>query len=166
MKTRSNLQLRLQLRRPYAALIVLKIWTWATTQAPFLQDDVLYLVNISADISILHDAQETASHQGNLFQNCTCSKMLNHYNRIVIGCFKDIFQSVNMNNLAEVLQALKDLNFMLPNRAPELAAHYNMPLEPWQISSEEVPNLVKAHLHCATTYNPEQSIRGRPHSQW
>ena len=56
--------------------------------------------------------------------------MLSHYNRIVIGCFKDIFQSVDTNNLAKVLQALKELNLMLANRVPELAAHYNIPLEP------------------------------------
>ena len=53
---------------------------------------------------------------------------------------------------------------MLANRAPELAAHYNMSLEPCQISAE-VPNLVRAHLHCNTVYNPEHSIRGRPHSR-
>ena len=94
------------------------------------EDDVLDLVNLSTDISIHHDAQDTASHQGNLFQNCTCNEMLNHYNRVVVGCFKDIFQSVNTNNLAEVLQALKELNFMLANRAPGLAAHYNMLLQP------------------------------------
>ena len=88
--------------------------------------------------------------------------MLTHYNRIVIGCFKDFFQSVNTNNLAEVLQALKELNFMLDNRALELAVHYNMTLEPCQISAEEVPNLLKAHLHHATGYNPKQNIRGRP----
>ena len=40
-----------------------------------------------------------------------------------------------------------------------------MMLEPHQISAEEVPDLVKAHLHHATAYNPEQSIRGRPHSR-
>ena len=129
------------------------------------EDYVLDLVNLSTDISICHDTQDTASHQGNLFQNCTCNEMSNHYNRVVIGCFKDTFQSVNMNNLAEVLQALKELNFMLANRAPELAAHYNMLLEPQQISAEEVPDLVKAHLHHATTYSPEYSIRGRPHSR-
>ena len=70
-----------------------------------------------------------------------------------------------MNNLAEVLQALKELNFVLANRAPELAVHYNMMLEPHQISAEEVPDLVKAHLYYATAYNPDQSIRGRPHSR-
>ena len=73
--------------------------------------------------------------------------MLSYYNRIVIGCFKDIFQSVDMNNLAEVLQALKELNIMLANRAPELAAHYNLPLEPQQMSAEDVPKFVKAYLH-------------------
>ena len=90
--------------------------------------------------------------------------MLTHYNRIVIGCFKDFFQSVNTNNLAEVLQALKELNFMLANRTPELAAHYNMVLELHQISAE-VPDPVKAHLHCNTAYNPEHSIRGIPCSR-
>ena len=94
------------------------------------EDNVSDLTNLSADVSIHHDAQDTASHQTNLFQNHTCNEMLSHYKRIVIGCFKDIFQSVNMNNLTEVLQALKELNFMLANRAPELAAHYSMPLEP------------------------------------
>ena len=51
---------------------------------------------------------------------------------------------------------------MLANRALELAAHYNMVLELHQICTEEVPDLVKAHLYHATTYNPEPSIRGRP----
>ena len=91
--------------------------------------------------------------------------MLTHYNRIVIGCFKDFFQSVDANNLAEVLQALKELNFVLANRAPELAAHYNMVLGLHHISAEEVPNLVKAHLYCNTAYNPEHSVRGRPCSR-
>ena len=54
---------------------------------------------------------------------------------------------------------------MLANRAPGLAAHYNMMLEPHQISAEEVPDLVKANLHCATAYNPKHSIRGRPCSR-
>ena len=53
---------------------------------------------------------------------------------------------------------------MLANRALELAAHYNMALEPCQISTE-VPDLVKAHLHCTTAYNPGHSIRGRSHSR-
>ena len=127
--------------------------------------DVSDLANLSADVSIHHDAQDTPSLQGGLFQNSTHNEMLTHYNRVVIGCFKEFFQSVNINNLVEVLQALKELNFVLANRAPGLAAHYNMTLEPCQISAEEVPDLVMAHLHHATAYNPEQSIRGRPHSR-
>ena len=90
--------------------------------------------------------------------------MLTHYNRIVIGSFKEFFQHVNTNNLAEILQALKELNFVLANRGPELASHYSMPLEPQQITGE-VPNLVRAHLNRTTAYNLEHSIRGRPHSR-
>ena len=75
------------------------------------------------------DVHETPALHGSLFQYSTHNEMLTHYNRIVIGCFKDFFQLVNTNNLAEVLHALKELNFMLVNRAPELAAHYNMVLE-------------------------------------
>ena len=52
---------------------------------------------------------------------------------------------------------------MLANRAPKLASHYNMPLEPHQITAEEVPDLVRAHLHHSSAYNPEHSVRGRPH---
>ena len=48
--------------------------------------------------------------------------MLTHYNRIVISCLKDFFQSIDTNNVAEVLQALKELNFVLANRVLELAA--------------------------------------------
>ena len=51
---------------------------------------------------------------------------------------------------------------MLANKAP---AHYNMPLEPQQISAEEVPNLIKAYLYCPMSYNLEQKIRGRPCSR-
>ena len=100
----------------------------------------------------------------NLFQDSVRNEMLTHYNRIVIGSFKEFFQSVNTNNLAEVLQAIKELSFMLANRTLELAAHYNMPLEACQITAE-VPDLVRAHLYCNPAYNPEHSIRGRPHSQ-
>ena len=42
---------------------------------------------------------------------CTHNKMLSHYNHILIGCFKDIFQHVDTNNLSAVLQALKLLLF-------------------------------------------------------
>ena len=88
--------------------------------------------------------------------------MLTHYNRIVISCFKDFFQSVNTNNLAEVLQVLKELNFMLANRAPELTAHYNIALEPCQMPAEEVHKLVKPHLHCNAAYNPEHRSNKPP----
>ena len=91
--------------------------------------------------------------------------MLSHYNHILIGCFIDIFQSVDTNNLAAVLQALKELNFMLANRAPELAAHYGMPLEPHQVSAEEVPDFVNAYLNRPTTCNIEHSSRGRPRTR-
>ena len=123
------------------------------------------LANLSTDISIHHNMHDTPSLHGGLFQNSRCNEMLTHYNRVVIGSFKDFFQSVDTNNLAAVLQPLKELNFVLANRAPELAVHYNMTLEPCQISTEEVPDLVKAHLHCATAYNPEHSIRGTPCSR-
>ena len=78
--------------------------------------DVSDLANLSTDVSIHHNVHDTPSLHGGLFQNSTCNKMLTHYNRVVIGCFKDFFQLVNMNNLAEVIQALKELNFLLANR--------------------------------------------------
>ena len=125
-------------------------------------------------VSDLADLSSSTAHQDvynnpslpeNLFQDSVRNIMLTHYNRIIIGCFKEFFRSINTNNLAEVLQALKELNLMLANRSPELAAHYNMALEPHQIIAEEVPDLVRAHLHCNTAYNLEHSIRGRPHSR-
>ena len=115
--------------------------------------------------AVHHETHDSLSQHENLFQNSVRNEMLTHYNRIVIGSFKEFFQSINTNNLAEVLQALKELNFVLANRAPELASHYNMPLEPQQITAEEVPDLVRTHLTCNTAYNPEHSIRGRPHSR-
>ena len=48
------------------------------------------------------------------------NKVLNHYNHIVVGCFKEIFQTVHTNNLPTILQVLKELNFILANRTPEL----------------------------------------------
>ena len=102
------------------------------------------LANFCTDESAHHDMHDAVLYQENMFPDCVRNKMLSHYNRIIIGSFKDIFQSVNTNNLAVVLQVLKELNLMLANRAPELAAHYNMPLEPQQISAEEVPDFVKA----------------------
>ena len=98
-----------------------------------------------------------------LYEDSIRNTMLTQYNRIVIGSFKEFFQSVDTNNLSEVLQALKELNFMLANRTLELACYYNMPLEPCQITTEEVPDLVRAHLHDSSAYNLEHSVRGRPH---
>ena len=41
-----------------------------------------------------------------------------------------------------------------------------MELEPRQITAEEVPDLVRAHLNQNTAvYNTEYSTRGRPHSR-
>ena len=94
------------------------------------EGNVSDLTNFCTHKSAHHNMQDAAPYQENLFPNHAQNEMLSPYNRIGIGCFKDIFQSVNMNNLAKILQALKELNFMLANRAPELAAHYNMPLEP------------------------------------
>ena len=51
---------------------------------------------------------------------------------------------------------------MLANRAPELASYYNMELEPRQITAEEVPDLVRAHLNQNKAYNTEYSARERP----
>ena len=68
-----------------------------------------------------------------------------------------------MNNLSEVLQALKELNFVLANRPPELAAHYGMPLEPQLVSAEEVPDLINVHLNRPTAYNMQHGSRGIPH---
>ena len=115
--------------------------------------------------AVHHESHHNPSPHKNLFPDSVRNEMLMHYNRIVIGSFKEFFQSVNTNNLAEVLQALKELNFILANRAPELAWHYNMELEPQQITAEEVPELVRAHLNCNTAYNLEDSIRGRPCSR-
>ena len=53
--------------------------------------DVSDLANLSTDISIHHNVHDTPSLHGGLFQNSTCNEMLTHYNRVVIGCFKDFF---------------------------------------------------------------------------
>ena len=115
--------------------------------------------------AVHHELHHNPSLHKNLFPDSVRNEMLMHYNRIVISSFKEFFQSINMNNVAEVLQGLKELNFVLANRAPELTLHYNTELEPQQITAEEVPKLVRAHLTHNTAYNPEHSIRGRPHSR-
>ena len=126
--------------------------------------DVSDLVDMSSN-AVHHETHNNLSIPENLFQDSVRNEMLTHYNRVVIGSFKEFFQSINMNNLAEVLQALKELNFGLANRAPELTLHYNMALEPCQITAEEIPDLVRVHLNHNTAYNLEQSIKGRPQSR-
>ena len=126
--------------------------------------DVSYFEHLSTN-AVHHESHHNPSPHENLFPDSARNKMLTHYNHIVIGSCKEFFQHVNMNNLAEVLKALRELNFILANRAPELASYYNMELEPRQITAEEVPNLVRAHLHQNTAYNPEHSARGRPCSR-
>ena len=114
--------------------------------------------------SVVHgNIHNNTSPHKTLYEDSIRNTMLTQYNRIVIGSFKEFFQSVDTYNLSEVLQVLKELNFMLANRVPELACYYNMPLEPCQITAEEVPDLVRAHLHHSSAYNPKHSIRGRPH---
>ena len=53
--------------------------------------DISDLANLSADVSIHHDACDTRSLHGGLFQNSTLNEILTHYNRVVIGCFMDFF---------------------------------------------------------------------------
>ena len=87
--------------------------------------------------------------------------MLSHYNHIVVGSFKEMFQAVDTNNLQGVLQTLKELNFILTNRSPELSAHYSFPLKPCQTSAEEVPDIVRTYLARPSTHLEDQSNRGR-----
>ena len=68
-----------------------------------------------------------------VFPNHTCNEILSHYNNILIGF-----------------------------SAPELSAHYGIPLEPQQVSAEEVPNFVNVYLNRPTTNSTEHSSRGRP----
>ena len=93
------------------------------------------------------------------------NEMFIHYNHILIGCFKDIFQAVDTNNMPAGLQALKELNFILANRAPELASNYGIPLEPQQVSAEEVPDFVSAYLNRPTANSTEHSSRGWPRTR-
>ena len=103
-------------------------------------EDNAFLSNIhnTSDLADLYantGAQHNMHNSGlfpteTVFPNHTCNEMPSHYNHILIGCFKDIFQSVDTNNLSAVLQALKELNFILANRAAELSAYYGIPLEP------------------------------------
>ena len=133
-----------------------------SAQIPFLRwmPPISLMLYTNIEQGNMHD--DISPHE-TVYEDSIRNTMLTQYNQIVIGSFKEFFQSVDMNNLSEVLQALKELNFVLANRAPELACYYNMPLEPHQITTEEVPDLVRAHLHHSSAYNPEHKVRGRPH---
>ena len=72
---------------------------------------------------------------------------------------------MDTNDLSAVLQALKELNFILANRAPELSAHYGFPLEPQQVSTEEVPDLISAYLHRPAANSAEHNSRERPRTR-
>ena len=115
--------------------------------------------------AVHHESHHNPSPLENLFPDSVRNEMLTHYNQIVMGSFKEFFQSIDMSNLAEVPKALSELNFVLANRASELASHYNMELKWRQITTEEVSNLVRAHLNHNTAYNLEHSTRGRPYSR-
>ena len=94
----------------------------------------------------------------NRFSGTVRNEMLTQYNCIVIGSFKEFFQHVDTNNLAEVLKVLRELYFVLANRAPELASYYNMELKPKQTTAEEVPNLVRAHLNQNTACTMQSTV--------
>ena len=64
-------------------------------------------MDMSSDV-VYHEMHHNPSLHENLFQDSIRNEMSIHYNRIVIGSFKEFFQSINTNNLAEVLQALKE----------------------------------------------------------
>ena len=114
----------------------------------------------------IHNSGLFPMYTETMFPNpCTCNDMLSHCNCILIGCFEDIFQTVDTNNLSAVLQALQELNFILANKAPELSAHYGIPLEPQQVSIEEVPDFVTAYLHRPTANSTEPSSRGGPRTR-
>ena len=52
--------------------------------------DVSDLADLSMDLDH-HNAHDTPSLHEDLFQNSMQNEMLTHYNRMVIGCFKDFF---------------------------------------------------------------------------
>ena len=150
---------------------------------PEMGNNVDNATKINAFLSNVHNTSDIADfcentsvqnyiHYSSLFptetvfpNNCTHNEMLTHYNCILIGCFKHIFQTVDTNNLSAVLQALKELNFILANRASELSPHYSIPLEPQQVSAEEGPDFVSAYLNRPTANTTKHSNRGRPRTR-
>ena len=111
-----------------------------------------------SDLSFIHTKTMLQTHHAH-------NETLSHYNHIVVGCFKDIFQTVDNNNLPAVLQALKEVNFILAKRAPELSAHYGFPLEPEQVTAKEVPDFICTYLHRPAANSAEHSSRGRPRNR-
>ena len=129
------------------------------------KDNTSDIVDFHANVSAQNDTHSSDHTEIMLQTHHAHNEMLNHYNHILIGCFKDIFQTVDTNNLPAVLQTLKELNFILANRVPELSAHYGFTLEPHQVSTEEVPDFISAYLHRPAANSAEHSSRGRPRTR-
>ena len=55
-----------------------------------------------------HNSELSPIHTETRLRTHAHKEMLNHYNHIVVGCFKEIFQEVDTNNLHAVLQAPKN----------------------------------------------------------
>ena len=95
------------------------------------KDNTSDIVDFHANVNLQNDTHSSdllPIHTKTMLQTHHMhNEMVNHYNHIVVGCFKEIFQTVDTNNLPAVLQALKELNFILANRAPEISAHYGLP---------------------------------------
>ena len=121
-----------------------------TEESTFLNDvhNMSHLADFYANTRTQNDMHNSGSFPTKTaFPNShTHNEILSHYNYILIGCFKDIFQHVDTNNLSAVLQALKEHNCILANRAPELSADYGIPLQPQQVPAEEVPDFVSVYL--------------------
>ena len=79
--------------------------------------DVLDFKNLSVG-EVHPESHHNPSPHENLFSGTVRNEMLTQYNCIVIGSFKEFFQHIDTNNLAEVLKSLRELNFVLANRAP------------------------------------------------
>ena len=64
-----------------------------------------------ANESIHHDMHDPGFFPTEyIFPNCAPNKMLSHYNHILIGCFRDIFQSVSAPTATDnALQEFKQL---------------------------------------------------------
>ena len=66
------------------------------------EDNASDLADLYANDIIHHDMHDPGFFPTeNIFPNHACNELLSHYNCILIGCFKDIFQSVDTNNLVQ-----------------------------------------------------------------